>query len=401
MNCLDGLKVIDITQFLSASYCTQILGDLGADVIKIERPGSGEVYRTYGPKFIKGESTSFLALNRNKRSLPLNMKEPAGQEVIRRLVKTADVLVENFRPGTLKKYGLDFESLQAVNPRLIYCSVSGFGQTGPYAPKGGFDLSAQAMSGVMYVTGEENGPPVKVGYPISDIGGGLYAGLGILAALASREKTGKGQLVDTSLFEAGVAWGMMAGLNYFADGSIQGRMGSASPQNAPYQAFTVKDGAFTMGTGNDMLWEKFCILFDMTYLMEDKRYQDNASRVKNQRALAAEIEKVLKDLTVEECLEKLDSAGIPCGPIHSIDQVMKDPHVLARGMIWDIEHPVAGKIPTIGFPVFFSHTPCRRRDYPPLLGEHTREILQAAQYSPEEIDGLIAAGITSVRKEHK
>jgi crotonobetainyl-CoA:carnitine CoA-transferase CaiB-like acyl-CoA transferase len=399
MNCLDRIKVIDMTQFLSASYCTQILGDLGADVIKIERPGQGEVYRTYGPKFINGESTSFLALNRNKRSLTLDIKKPEAKKILYRLAETADILVENFRPGTLKKYGFDYESLKRVNPRLIYCSVSGFGQTGPYASKGGFDLTAQAMSGLMYVTGEKNGPPVKVGYPITDIGGGMYAALGILAALMAREKTGKGQLVDTSLFEAGVAWGMMAGLNYFADGSIQGRMGSASPQNAPYQAFTVKDGAFTMGTGNDVLWEKFCDVFNMTYLLQDERYKDNASRVENQASLAAEIEKVLKNYTVEECLEKLDSVGIPCGPINSIDKVMNDSQVKARGIIWDIEHPVAGKIPNIGFPVIFSDTPCMKRSYPPQLGEHSREILREIKFSEEEINTFIAAGVTSVLKE--
>jgi len=399
MNCLNRLKVIDMTQFLSASYCTQILGDLGADIIKIEKPGDGEVYRTYGPKFINEESTSFLALNRNKRSLTLDIKKTAAQEILHRLVEKADVLVENFRPGTLKKYSLDFESLRSINPRLIYCSVSGFGQTGAYAAKGGFDLTAQAMSGLMYVTGEENGPPVKVGYPITDIGGGLYAALGILAAILSREKTGKGQMVDTSLFEAGVAWGMMAGINYFADGSIQGRMGSASPQNAPYQAFTVKDGAFTMGTGNDILWEKFCKIFGITFLMDDERFKDNASRVENQTTLAAEIEKVLKDLTVKECIEKLDKVGIPCGPINSIDKVMSDPHVRERGLIWDIKHPVAGNIPNIGFPVTFSDTPCQVRKYPPLLGEHTREILGEANYSQEEIDVFIAAGVTSTLKE--
>ncbi|MEL7566926.1 MAG: CoA transferase [Dehalobacterium sp.] len=395
MKCLDGIKVIDMTQFLSASYCTQILGDLGADVIKIERPGQGEVYRSYGPKFVNGESTSFLALNRNKRSLTLNIKKPEAQKILYRLAKKADVVVENFRPGTLKKYSFDFLSLQAINPRLIYCSVSGFGQTGPYAKKGGFDLTAQAMSGLMHVTGERNGPTVKVGYPITDIGGGMYAALGILAALMNREKTGKGQMVDTSLFEAGVAWGMMAGLNYFADGSIQGRMGSASPQNAPYQAFTVKDGAFTMGTGNDALWTEFCKVFDLTYLMDEEKYKDNASRVENQVSLAAEIEKKLKEFTVKECLEKLDSVGIPCGPINSIDKVMNDPHVKARGLIWKIEHPVAGKIPNIGFPVAFSNTLCEERKYPPRLGEHSREILLEAEYSEEEIDAFIVAGVTS------
>ncbi len=395
MEFLKGIKVLDMTQFLSASYCTQILGDFGADVMKIEQPGKGEVYRTYGPKFIHGESTSFLAMNRNKRSLTLNIKTPEGQEVLRRLAKDADVLVENFRTGTLKKYALDYESLKTVNPRLVYCSVSGFGQTGPYAEKGGFDLTAQAMSGLMYVTGEADRPPVKVGYPITDIGGGLYAALGIVAALCGREKSGLGQLVDTSLFEAGVAWGMMASLNYFADGSVQGRMGSASPQNAPYQAFTVKDGAFTMGTGNDVLWEKFCQVFEITYLLQDERYQDNASRVKNQDPLAADIEKALADLTVADCLERMDSVGIPCGAINSIDKVVSDPHVTNRGMVLKINHPSAGEIPNIAFPVHFSGQTCPVRYAPPLLGQHSREILSEAGYSKEEIDQLIQKGVTS------
>jgi len=395
MKFLSGIKVLDMTQFLSASYCTQILGDFGADVMKIEQPGKGEVYRTYGPKFIEGESTSFLAMNRNKRSLTLNIKTPEGQEVLRRLAAQSDVLVENFRTGTLKKYGLDYESLKKINPRLIYCSVSGFGQTGPYAQKGGFDLTAQAMSGLMYVTGEADRPPVKVGYPITDIGGGLYAALGILGALCGREKSGEGQLVDISLFESGVAWGMMAALNYFADGSIQGRMGSASPQNAPYQAFTVKDGAFTMGTGNDVLWEKFCQVFELTYLLEDERYKDNASRVANQYVLALDVEKALADLTVADCLARMDSVGIPCGPINSIDMVVHDPQVLERGMILEINHPSAGKIPNVAFPVHFSGQTCPIRYAPPLLGEHSREILAEAGYSETEINQLIEKGVTS------
>ncbi len=399
MYCLEGIQVIDMTQFLSASYCSQILGDLGAEVIKIEAPGKGEVYRTYGPKFINGESTSYLAINRNKKSLALNIKDPAAKEIMEKLVRKSDVLVENFRVGTLKKYGLDYETLHKINPRLVYCSVSGFGQNGPYAKRGGFDLTAQAMGGLMYVTGEQDGPPVKVGYPIADIGGGLYAAIGILAALMGRQQTGRGQQVDASLFESTVAWGMMAGLNYFADDSVQGRMGSASPQNAPYQAFTVKDGAFTVGTGNDALWIKFCQVFEITHLLEKAEYQNNALRVANQKALAADIEQALAQLTVAECISRLDSAGIPCGKINSIAQVMEDPHVQERGMIWRFQHPIAGEVPNLGLPVHFSETPCSIRHYPPLLGEHSIEILQGLGYTAEQVAALAAAGTIDMYDE--
>ena len=392
MNCLSGIRIIDLSQFLSASYCTQILGDLGADVIKIEQPGKGEVYRTYGPRFINGESTSFLSINRNKRSLSLNIKDKQGVNIIHRLVETADVFVENFRPGKLKKYDLDYQTLKQINPCIIYCSVSGFGQTGPYADKGGFDLTAQAMSGLMSVTGQKNGPPQKVGYPVTDIGAGMYAAIGILAALIARGKTGKGQLVDTSLFETGVSWGMMAALNYFADGSIQERMGSASPQNAPYQAFVVQDGAFTVGTGNEILWRKFCEIFELDYLLNNPKYVDNASRVNNQEILAREIEEGIKDLHVAECLIKLDQAGIPCGPINSIDQVIEDPQTKARGMIIEFDHIKAGKVKNLAFPVKMSENPADLRYAPPLLGQHSKEILLDLGFSQKQITELIKVG---------
>ena len=319
MKFLQGIQVIDMTQFLSASYCSEILGDLGADVIKVEAPGKGEVYRNYGPKFIQGESTSFLAVNRNKRSLAVNIKSESGREALKKLVAKAEVVVENFRVGTLKRFGLDYASLKAM--------------TGPYAQKGGFDLIAQAMGGIMYVTGEKDRPPVKVGCPITDIGGGLYGAIGVLAALHGREKTGEGSYVDVSLFETGVAWNMIAALNYFADGSIGGRMGSASPLNAPYEAFTVSDGSFVMGSGNQMLWEKFCDIFDMAELKAKEEYSENYKRVKNQPQLHEEIENHIRHLTVKECIRRMDEAGIPCGVINSIDQIMKDEHVAQRGLI--------------------------------------------------------------------
>lgn len=393
MNSLDGIRVIDLTQFLSASYCSQILGDLGADVIKIEPPDKGEVYRTYGPKFINGESTSFLSVNRNKRSLALDLRQDKAYIIMKKLIESSDVLIENFKPGKLKKYGLDYDSVKKINPNLVYCSVSGFGQTGPYADKGGFDLVAQGMSGIMSVTGEKDGLPVKVGYPVTDIGAGMYAAIGVLAALMARNKTGRGQLVDTSLFETGVAWGLMAVCNYFADGSIQGRMGSASPQNAPYEAFKAKDGAFTVGTGNELLWKRFCEVFGISNLVDDQRYANNALRVANQKSLAEDIQKVLKDLTVDECIKRLDSVGIPCGPINTIDKLVNDPQVLERELIVEMEHKRAGKIKNVAFPVKLSDTPASVRRAPSLLGEHSKEILMELGFNESEINDAEISGV--------
>jgi len=398
MNSLHGIKVVDFSQFLSASYCSQILGDLGADIIKIERPGIGEVYRNYGPKFINGESTSFLAMNRNKKSLSLNLKKEKAIRIVKELIKDADVLIENFKPGKLKKLQLDYESVKLINPKLIYCSVSGYGSTGPYASKGGFDLVAQGMSGLMSVTGEEDGPPAKVGYPITDIGSGMYAAIGILAALIAREKTQEGQFIDTSLFETGVAWALMPALNYFADGTIPKRMGSASPQNAPYQAFETKDGAFTVGTGNNMLWEKFCKVFDLSDLLSNPKYSTNVLRLKNQKSLSSTIQNALKNITTQECIKRLDGAGIPCGPINTLDKVLADPQVIARNLIVEMDHKKAGKVKTLAFPVKLSKTPANIRLAPAFLGEHTAEILNKLGYQDEEIVQLEKEGIIEAYK---
>ncbi len=388
MELLSEITVLDFGQFLAGSYCAMLLGDLGANVIKIEKPGTGEEYRTYGPKFIRGESTSFLSVNRNKKSLTLNLKDPRGVSIALKLVERADVLVENFKPGVMDKLGLGFSETSKVNPKLIYCSISGFGQTGPYRDRGGFDLILQGMSGMMSVTGEEEGPPVKVGYPVTDLGAGIYGTIGILAALLSRPITGKGQWVDASLLEAGLAWALLPAGNYFADGEVPKRLGSASPQNAPYQAFETEDGYLNVGTGNDRLWIKFCEVVGPEELKKDPRFKNNALRVKNQKELAKALEPAMKQKATREWMRLMDEAGIPSGPIYNLDEALSDAQVLSRDMVVEYGHPKAGRVRSVGFPIKFSEEEFRVRQYPPLLGEHNREILASLGLSQAEIDQL-------------
>lgn len=393
MQSLAGITVLDFAQFLAGPYCTMLLGDLGAEVIKIEKPGTGEVYRSYGPKFIRGESTSFLSINRNKKSVTINLKDPRGVSLARRLVARTDVLVENFTPGTMDRLGLGFDEAAKANPRLVYCSISGFGQTGPYRDRGGFDLILQGMSGMMSVTGESDGPPVKVGYPVTDMGAGIYGAFGILAALLSRNITGKGQLVDTSLLEAGLSWASLPAGSYFADGEIPRRLGSASPQNAPYEAFETSDGYINVGTGNQKLWLKFCEVLGISHLTQDPRFRDNPSRVKSQRELAKEIEPMMQRKTTREWMELLGEAGIPCGPVYNLEEALRDPQVLSRDMVIEFDHPNIGKVKSLGFPVKFSESEFRVRKYPPLLGEHNHEIFTSLGLSGTEIDELERDGV--------
>ncbi len=393
MKLLEGIMVLDFTQFLAGSYCAMLLGDMGAEVIKIERPGTGEVYRTYGPKFIGGESTSYLSVNRSKRSLTLNLKDPRAVSLALRLVERADVLVENFTPGAMEKLGLGYSEVSKANSKLIYCSISGFGQTGPYKNRGGFDLILQGMSGMMSVTGEADGPPVKVGYAVTDMGAGMFGALGILAALIARSRTGRGQWVDTSLLEAGIAWSLLPAGNFFADGEIQQRSGSASPQNAPYQAFETSDGFINVGTGNERLWIKFCEILGLMELTRDPRFKDNASRVKNQKELEKGIAPVMKKKTVQEWMHLLDAGGIPAGPIYDIGQALTDPQVLSRNMVVDYDHPKAGRIKGVGFPIKFSGEEFKVSSPPPLLGEHNREILVSFGLTEDEIADLKREGV--------
>lgn len=391
---LEGITVLDFSQFLAGSYCAMLLGDLGANVIKIEKPGTGEEYRSYGPKFIRAESTSFLSVNRNKKSLTLNLKDPRGVSIALKLIEKADVLIENFKPGVMEKLGLGFPYASKINPKLIYCSISGFGQTGPYRSRGGFDLILQGMSGMMDVTGEPDGPPEKVGYPVTDMGAGIYGAFGILAGMLYRNITGRGQWVDTSLLEAGLSWALLPAGNYFADGEIPKRLGSASPQNAPYQAFETGDDYINVGTGNEKLWVKFCEILGLMNLVKDPRFMDNASRVKNQRELAKEIEPAMKQKTTKEWLELLSDGEIPCGPIYNLEQALNDPQVLSRKMVVEFEHPRAGRVRSLGFPIKFSDSEFCVREHPPLLGEHNLEILTSLGLTRTEIAELERQGVT-------
>ena len=386
---LDGLRVIDQTQVMAGPFCSMLLADMGADVIKVE-PLQGEATRH--ERAVKpgapGVSASFLAMNRNKRGMALDLKRPEGAEILKKLAATADVLVENYRPGVAARLGIDFDSLKILNPRLIYCSISGFGQTGPYASRGGFDLIAQGMSGIMSATGSPGGPPVKVGVPITDLGAGLFAVLGILCALRARRVTGRGQLVDTSLFEAGLALSAWEATQYWFTGQIPARLGTAHRLNAPYQAFRASDGYFTVGAANNKLWGLFADLLQLGHLKEDARFAKPAGRVAHRAALEQLIEEVTGTQTRAHWLAKLEAAGIPAGPIYSVPEALADPQAQARGMTQEYEHPQAGRVKTLGNPVKLSRTPAALRRPPPALGEHTEAILREIGYEPSQIETL-------------
>jgi crotonobetainyl-CoA:carnitine CoA-transferase CaiB-like acyl-CoA transferase len=340
---LEGLRVLDVSQVMAGPYCCLLLADMGADVIKIEKPNGGDDSRRMAPPFINGESSAFLAMNRNKRSLALDIKKPEGREIFRRLAARADVLVENFRPGTLEALGLGYAELTAKHPELIYCSISGFGQTGPYRERGGFDLVAQGMSGLMSITGHPDQPPVKVGVPIADLNAGMYAAYGVLTAYVYRLRTGKGQLIDTSLLEGGLAYTMWESAMFFATGAIPPPMGSAHRLSAPYQAFRTADGYVNIGAANQANWEKLVGVLERADLLTDARFGDNPSRTVHARELAEELEKTFVTRPSAEWLTRLEAAGVPAGPIYDMAEVYADPQVQAREMMIELEHPVAGR----------------------------------------------------------
>jgi formyl-CoA transferase len=398
MKPLEGLRVIDFTQAMAAPYCTMNLADLGADVIKLEPPGEGEPTRHLGAVHKRGHSATFMTMNRGKRDLAVDLKQPAGVELVRRLVKTADVFVQNYRPGVADRLGLGYAALSEVNPRLIYCAVSGFGGTGPYAPRGGYDLIAQGMSGVISVTGDEDGAPAKSGVPLSDLAAGLFSAYGILCALEYRERTGLGQLVDTSLLEAAMALTVWESTEYWVTGEAPKALGSAHRLSAPYQALKAADGYFTVGANNDRLYGGFCRAIGRADLREDARFATGAGRRKHRKALILEIEKTTVTEPRAFWLERLDKEGVPAGPINNYAEALADPQTLARKMVVDLIHPGAGPIKALGVPVKLSDTPGAVDKAAPILGQDTADILVELGYTEAERRDLEARGIVQVWK---
>lgn len=393
---LTGVRVLELAHIMAGPVCGLMLADMGADVIKVEKIKGGDDSRRFLPPDIQGESAAFMMMNRNKRGIALDLKHSKGKQVLLDLVSNADVLIENYRHDTMQKLGLDYATLAQHNPQLIYCEISGFGRTGPYRERGGFDLIAQGMSGLMSVTGEAAGrAPVKVGPPITDITAGILAAMGVSAAYAHRLKTGEGQRVDTSLFEAGIAQTFWQSAIAFATGEAPEPMGSAHPLNAPYQAIKTKDGWLNLGAANQANWLRLLDVIDAKYLADDKRFATNRERMTNREALVLELEKIFAKKTTADWELALNSAGIPAGPLMSIPEMHRDPQALAREMIVDVEHASVGKVKTLGAAVKFHGTPTAVRRAAPLLGQHTKEILRECAYSDNEIDALLQEGVVS------
>jgi len=392
---LSGIKVLDLSRVLAGPYCSMMLGDLGADVIKVERPGAGDDTRQWGPPEAGGEAAYYLCVNRNKRSITVDLKAPEGREIILALARRSDILLENYKVGTLDKMGLGYEDLRKENPGLIYCSITGFGLNGPYKDKPGYDFMIQGMGGLMSITGDPQGPPMKVGVAIVDIFAGLFASSAVLAALRYREKTGKGQHVDVALLDAVVACLANVGSNYLVSGEVPKRYGNAHPNIVPYEPFRTKDGTYiNLAVGNDRQWRDFCRLAGAEHLADDPRFATNPQRVVHREALIPLVAELMLQKTADEWLEALDRLKIPCGPINTLDRVFSDPQVLAREMVVEVPHPTAGKVKLVASPMKFSDTPCEVRRHPPLLGEHTEEVLQRdLGYPPEKIASLRAAGV--------
>lgn len=393
MGPLAGMKVIEFAHVMAGPTCGLMLADMGADVIKVERVPDGEDTRRMTPPTIDGEAAAFLMMNRDKRGMAVDLKHEKGKAIARRLLRTADVAIENFRKGTMERLGLGYEEMRKDNPVLIYCEVSGFGRTGPYADRGGYDLIAQGMSGLMSITGEGPGrPPVKCGAPMTDITAGILAAMGVLAAYAHRLKTGEGQRVDVSLFEAGIVHTYWQSAITFATGNSPGPMGSAHPLNAPYQAFEAADGWVTIGAANQPNWLKLLEALEAGALKDDPRFASNDARMANLPALVETLKPLFKQRTCANWLKLLQAAGVPAGPVLDIAQMHADPQTLAREMVVEVPHTRLKRHKTLGAPVKFSGTPSAVERGAPVLGEHTREILTEYGYAEKEIDELITSG---------
>ncbi|MGB1289061.1 MAG: CaiB/BaiF CoA transferase family protein, partial [Aggregatilineales bacterium] len=392
---LAGLKVIDQTQALAGPYCSMMLGDLGADVIKIERPGVGDQSRQWAPPYIGDQSCYYLAVNRNKRGIALNIRAEEGRNIIHQLVKDADVFMTNLATtASLKKYGIDYDTLREINPRLIYASISGYGRTGSRAGQPGYDLVSQAESGTMAITGEVDGAPMRFPTPIADMTCGLFTLIGILAALNARHNLGEGQFIDSSLQEGQMTWLENYGAEYFANGEDPPRRGNRHPQVVPYEAVQGSDGDwFILGVGSDNVWRSFCQHVGRDELAEDDRFINNAQRIAHYDELLPIIRPIIKTKTTDTWLGELRAVGVPCGRIKTVKEALNDPHVIERGMIIELEHPALGMLKSFATPVHLSKTPLVYHRHPPTLGEHTDEVVQELGYSPEQVKNMRTEGV--------
>jgi formyl-CoA transferase len=392
---LDGIRVLDLSRVLAGPYCTMILGDLGADIIKIEAPRLGDDTRHWGPPFAQGgESAYFLCVNRNKRSMTLNLKSERGQQILRELIQQSDILVENFRVDTLEKWGLSYEELQRIRPGLIYCTITGYGYTGPYRHLPGYDFIVQAQGGVMSITGPVIGEPYKVGVAIADITAGLFACNSILAALFARQRNGEGQRIDISLLDSQIAWLANVASNYLISQEKPDRYGNAHPNIVPYQTFKASDGYFALGIGNDAQWREFCEKAGKKEWGDDCRFTTNADRVENRDILVSLLDNLFLQYDVAHWLSVLEAIGVPCGPINTIDRVLNDPQVLAREMVVKVPHPTAGSVPMVASPLKIPTAPPEIRLPPPLLGQHTEQILnELLGYDHEMVESLRTAQV--------
>ena len=389
---LAGMRVLELAQIMAGPTCGMMLADMGADVIKVEKIPGGDDSRLYREPRVNGVSAPFMILNRNKRGIAINLKQEQGRQVLLRMVEQADVLIENYRLGTMEKLGLGYDSLKQINPGLIYCSISGYGRSGPWADKGGFDLIAQGMSGLMSFTGEPGRPPVKTGNSVADINAGILAVVGITAAYAHKQRTGQGQMVDTSLLEAGLQQTYWQSAVYFADGSSVGPTGSAHLLTAPYQAFQCKDGWLNIGGANQANWERIAEVLGHPEWKDDPRYATNSARMENLASLVQAMNAVLVTRSKAEWMAEFDALGVPVGPVLSMGEALEHEQAQARGMVVQLQHPQAGPTRALGCPVHFSATPTSVTRHAPMLGEHTRELLGEYGYCAEEIDALLASG---------
>ena len=389
MKALEGIRVLDLTRALAGPFCTLMLGDNGADVIKVEMPGSGDDTRKWGPPFIGEESAYFLSINRNKRSLTLNLRDPQAKEIFLKLAKDSDVIVENFTPGVMERFGLDYEAVKATNPNVIYCSISGFGQDGPYRSRPAYDQIMQGIGGLMSITGEPDGEPQKIGVAVTDIGAGMWAAFAIMAALHHRSQSGEGQYIDVSMMDAQIAWLTYQAGYFFANGTPPKRMGAAHPTLVPYQAFMCQDGKYiNVAVGSDRIWDRFCQGINREDLKDHPDYANNGDRVRNRGSMVSLLQEYFLTRTVADWVKDLQAVNVPCGPINDLADVFADAQVLARNMYQEMPHPTLGSIKQTGLPIKFSATPGGLDRHPPLLGEHNQEVLTSLGYSEGDIRGF-------------